>query len=125
LTVAVPPWWTPNATRWRASLAPVLAIVALSGRGAIDSLDDRLFDSQVQLIRAWRGAQSDDAGDNILIVGIDESTLQRAGVPIALIHGISDRLWMRSRAQARGQLPSIWFFRIARSITCRPVWTRH
>jgi adenylate cyclase len=88
LAVAVPPWWTPNATRWPASIGSVLAIAALCGCSAIDSLDDRLFDAQVQLIRAWRGAQPGDAGDNILIVGIDEPTLQRAGVPIALIHGM-------------------------------------
>jgi class 3 adenylate cyclase len=69
-------------------MAAVLAAAALSGCSGTDSLDDRLFDAQVLMIRAWRGQQADSAGSEIVIVGIDESTLQRADVPIALIHGL-------------------------------------
>ena len=63
-------------------------MAALSGCVGLESLDDRLFDAQVEVIRAWRADRPEGAGVDILIVGIDESTLQRAGVPIALIHGL-------------------------------------
>jgi class 3 adenylate cyclase len=73
--------------RRTAATAALLAAAALPGCGGLGSLDDGLFDTQVELIRAWRGHES-SGGAEILIVGIDESTLQRAGVPIALIHGL-------------------------------------
>jgi adenylate cyclase len=60
----------------------------LSGCSGLESLDDRLFDAQVGMIRAWRGDRPDAAGTEIVIVGIDESTLQRARVPLAMIHGV-------------------------------------
>jgi adenylate cyclase len=68
--------------------AALLAVAALSGCSGLESLDDRLFDAQVEVIRAWRGDRTATAGTEILIVGIDESTLERADVPIALIHGL-------------------------------------
>ncbi|HEX4597617.1 MAG TPA: CHASE2 domain-containing protein, partial [Burkholderiaceae bacterium] len=88
MTVAAPPWSSHSAPRKWARMAAVLAAAALSGCSGTDSLDDRLFDAQVLMIRAWRGQQADSAGSEIVIVGIDESTLQRADVPIALIHGL-------------------------------------
>jgi adenylate cyclase len=86
LAVGARPWGRAGAQRGRALLASALAIAALSGCAAIESLDDRLFDAQVRVIRGWRGDRPDGAGADILIVGIDEPTLQRAGVPMALIH---------------------------------------
>jgi adenylate cyclase len=88
LAVATPPRRALNARGGRARLGALLAIAALSGCTGLDSLDDRLFDAQVQMIRAWRAEQLDVAGSEIVIVGIDEATLQRGGVPIALIHGL-------------------------------------
>jgi adenylate cyclase len=69
-------------------VASALAIAMLSGCSGVESLDDRLFDAQIHLIREWRSSRPDEADAQILIVGIDEATLQRAGVPIALIHGL-------------------------------------
>jgi len=88
LAVGARPWRASGARRLRALVAPVLAMAALSGCVGLESLDDRLFDAQVEVIRAWRADRPEGAGVDILTVGIDESTLQRAGVPIALIHGL-------------------------------------
>jgi adenylate cyclase len=88
LAVAARPWREARARPRRALVAAALAVGVLSGCVGVESLDDRLFDAQVQLIREWRGNRPDGAEVQILIVGIDESTLQRAGVPIALIHGL-------------------------------------
>ncbi len=88
MAVAARPWREAPAQRRRALLASALAIAVLSGCSGVESLDDRLFDAQVHLIREWRGSRPDEADPQILIVGIDEPTLQRAGVPIALIHGL-------------------------------------
>src|ERR1700752_4856673 len=41
--------------------------------------------------REWRGPAILGAEPEILIVGIDEATLDRAGVPIALVHGVLGR----------------------------------
>ena len=87
MAVAARPWREACARPWR-TLVAALAVAVLSGCVGVESLDDRLFDAQVQLIREWRGNRPDGAEVQILIVGIDESTLQRAGVPIALIHGL-------------------------------------
>jgi adenylate cyclase len=86
LAVAAQPWRVLNTGRWRPQVGAALATAWLSGCAAFDSLDDRLFDAQVQVIRAWRAERPDSATNEIVIVGIDESTLQRGGVPIALIH---------------------------------------
>src|SRR6202030_129806 len=64
------------------------ALAALSGCSRLDSFDDWMFDAQIETIRAWRGDRPGSGAGEILIVGIDESTLDRAGVPIALIHGL-------------------------------------
>ncbi len=60
----------------------------LSGCSGLDRVDDRLFDMQVGLIRAWREPGAAAAGPEVLIVGIDQATLDRAGVPMALIHRV-------------------------------------
>jgi class 3 adenylate cyclase len=74
--------------RCGAALGALLAMAALSGcsgRDALDGLDDRVFDAQIGLIRACSGGRP-AGGPEIQIVGIDEATLQRSAVPIALIH---------------------------------------
>ena len=88
MAVGARPWRGAGVWPCRALVASWLAVVALSGCVGVESIDDRLFDAQVRLIREWRGNQADGAQIQILIVGIDESTLQRAGVPIALMHGL-------------------------------------
>jgi adenylate cyclase len=88
LAVGAPPWRASRARCCRALSASLLGIAALSGCAGLSSLDDRLFDVQVQIIRQWRADPPESAGTGITIVGIDEATLQRAGVPIALIHGL-------------------------------------
>ncbi len=88
LAVGEAPLRAPLTRCCRALATPALALAALSGCTGLESVDDRLFDAQVQIIRGWRGSQPDTAGVEILIVGIDEATLQRAAVPIALIHGL-------------------------------------
>ncbi len=65
--------------RW---LAPFGGISAWLQRA-----DQLLFDTQVRVIRAWRPVQIAGPGAEVIIVGIDDATLAKAGVPIALIHG--------------------------------------
>jgi adenylate cyclase len=88
LALGAPPLGArPRAGRPARAIA-VLSLALLPGCRGLDLVDDRLFDLQVGLIRAWRGPAAPGAGPEILIVGIDEATLQRAGVPIALVHGV-------------------------------------
>jgi adenylate cyclase len=88
LAVGAPPWRARSLARRGAPVAALLAFATLSGCGGLESLDDRLFDAQVETIRAWRADRSGTDAPEILIVGIDESTLDRAHVPIAMIHGL-------------------------------------
>jgi adenylate cyclase len=88
LTVGAPPSRAARVGRCRAPATALLALAALSGCSGLDSLDDWMFDAQIETIRAWRADRPGSGANEILIVGIDESTLDRAGVPIALIHGL-------------------------------------
>jgi len=102
LAVSAPPWRLPAAGCRLERLAALLALALLSGCSAIESLDDRLFDMQAGLIRAVRGDRGAGDDSQILIVGIDQATLDRAGAPIALIHGVlGDALEALSGAGAR------------------------
>ena len=102
MAVSAPPWRLPAAGCRLERLAALLALALLSGCSAIESLDDRLFDMQAGLIRAVRGDRGAGDDSQILIVGIDQATLDRAGAPIALIHGVlGDALEALSGAGAR------------------------
>ena len=83
MAVGAPPSPVRGAGRRGAVAAALLAIGALSGCSGLDALDDRMFDAQIGLIRAWR---TPGGAPDVQIVGIDEATLQRSGAPIALIH---------------------------------------
>jgi len=88
LAVGAPPWRVRLPARRAAGAIAWLSLVMLSGCSELDRVDDRLFDWQVGLIRAWRGPAVAAAPPEVLIVGIDEATLERADVPIALVHGV-------------------------------------
>jgi adenylate cyclase len=88
LAVGAPPrGWVRHLGRWKVGLAAALVGAGLWACAWLEPVDDLLFDAQVRLIRAWRGAQANDPGIEVRIVGIDDATLNRAQVPIALIHG--------------------------------------
>ena len=91
MAVSALPWRVRLATRRPARAIAWLSLWMLSGCSGLDPVDDRLFDLQVGVIRAWRGPAILGAEPEILIVGIDEATLDRAGVPIALVHGVLGR----------------------------------
>ena len=97
MAVSALPWRARLATRRPARAIAWLSLWMLSGCSGLDPVDDRLFDLQVGVIRAWRGPAILGAEPEILIVGIDEATLDRAGVPIALVHGVLGRAldWRR------------------------------
>jgi adenylate cyclase len=69
-------------------MAALLAMAMLSGCGQVATLDDALFDAQARLIRATRAGAAGATDPEVVIVGIDEATLERAGVPLALMHGL-------------------------------------
>lgn len=88
MAVGAPPWRAPDAGRWLAPVAALWVAALLADYAGLAMIDDRLFDLQVRLIRAWRGGEVEGAGADVRIVGIDQATLDRAGVPIALIHSV-------------------------------------
>jgi adenylate cyclase len=102
LTVGALPWRAFDAGRWLVPAGALLAAVVLSNYAGFEMADDRLFDAQARLIRAWRASQGERVEPDVRIVGIDQATLDRAGVPIALIHGVlGQALEAISRAGAR------------------------
>lgn len=102
MTVGALPWRALDAGRWLVPAGALLAAVVLSDYAGFEMVDDRLFDAQARLIRAWRASQVERADADVRIVGIDQATLDRAGVPIALIHGVlGQALDAISRAGAR------------------------
>jgi len=88
LTVGALPWRALDAGRWLVPAGALLVAAVLSNFAGFEMVDDRLFDAQARLIRAWRASQVERADPDVRIVGIDQATLDRAGVPIALIHGV-------------------------------------
>lgn len=102
MTVGALPWRGLDAGRWLVPAVALLGAVALSNYAGFEMVDDRLFDAQARLVRAWRAGQVERADPDVRIVGIDQATLDRAGVPIALIHGVlGQALDSISRAGAR------------------------
>ena len=65
------------ASRRIYTLAIVLvSVTALSGCDSIELLDNRMFDTQVEVIRSLRADLQDRTAPELQIVGIDERTLQ-------------------------------------------------
>jgi len=62
-----------------------LFALGLHGTAAADRAEGLLFDTQVRLLRALRGDVRLSCAD-VVIVGIDAATLDRAGVPLAMLH---------------------------------------
>jgi adenylate cyclase len=88
LAVGELPWRAPCARAARVPTLTLMALALLSGCGQVETLDDGLFDAEARLIRALRADTAPAAGADVVIVGIDETTLDRAGVPLALMHGL-------------------------------------
>jgi adenylate cyclase len=88
LTVGAPPCGILLRRRRARAIAWLAATLMLSGCSALDRVDDRLFDVQAGLIRAWRQPAAPAPGPDVLIVGLDQATLDRAGVPMALVHRV-------------------------------------
>ncbi len=61
---------------WLARLTPI-----------IDRLDAVAFDEQVRLVRWWRGAPAAlEPAQDVVLVGIDDQSLDALGLPLAMIH---------------------------------------
>lgn len=69
-----------------------LAMAALLGgaTSAVERLDEIAFDAQARLIRLLRAPAPDDA-EPVVVVGIDEATLDAQGVPLAMMHAALGR----------------------------------
>jgi class 3 adenylate cyclase len=53
-----------------------------------ERLDEAAFDAQVRLARAWRAAPAAAPADaDVVLVGIDDGTLDALGMPLAMIQG--------------------------------------
>jgi len=72
-----------------ALMAAVLACLAAYGlkeSAVAERAEALVFDAQVRWLRAHRPAPEPDSQPQVAIVGIDGPTLDRAGVPLAMIH---------------------------------------
>jgi class 3 adenylate cyclase len=90
--------------RAAAGLMPALAALLLAlwaaGLGTLpERLDELAFDAQLRLARAWRDPAA-GAPAPLVVVGIDDDSLDALGVPLALLHATLGRV-LQDIAQAQ------------------------
>ncbi len=84
-------WLVPGGEAGRLALLSLVTGLALAGlagppTGLSERIDEGLFDLQVRLIRVLRPPAPAPSAPDVVIVGIDESTLKAIEVPLAMIH---------------------------------------